>query len=414
MPSRADHFDHESCIASISSFMNRVRHVHAGHDHAGDVALLDLVVDPGERDRELVVGEADVREVRVDPAQVLRVDVDVELTLLASSPSTPRPRILLAWTTPYTLRRFKLAVTAFVAVARHRRGRLRARAARGSCSTSVYRSIVTLSLTGLDTSRRPTAGEVSRSCSLLAGVAIFRLPCERDRRADRARRADGSGGRAKEAEDDREPGRPLHHLRLRPGRPRVARGVPCGRRAVRRPRFQPGRRSRSRAGRAWPGSRAAGPNDDDLARAGLARAQGLVASSDSDVDNLYITLSARAARPDLPIVARASTEDAALKMLRAGADRVVQPYAAAGQEMANLMLKPQVSAFLDIVSPARRPRPPLRGDRGHGRVSRRPARRSATRAFATRPARSSSRCRSADGSFDTTPTPDVELGPATC
>ena len=68
------------------------------------------------------------------------------------------------------------------------------------------------------------------------------------------------------------------------------------------------------------------------------------------MDNLYITVSARATRPDLTIVARASTEDAALKMLRAGADRVVQPYAAAGQEMAKLMLKPQVSAFLDIVS----------------------------------------------------------------
>ena len=93
-----------------------------------------------------------------------------------------------------------------------------------------------------------------------------------------------------------------------------------------------------------------GTEDEDLAAAGLARARGLVASSDSDADNLYITLSARTARPDLLIVARASDEDAAKKLRLAGADRVVQPYSTAGKEMAKLVLKPQVAAFLDVVS----------------------------------------------------------------
>jgi voltage-gated potassium channel len=93
-----------------------------------------------------------------------------------------------------------------------------------------------------------------------------------------------------------------------------------------------------------------GTNDDHLAAAGLARAKGLVASSDSDVDNLYITLSARSARPDLLIVARASEEDVAEKLRRAGADRIVQPYSTAGKEMAALVLKPQVAAFLEAVT----------------------------------------------------------------
>jgi voltage-gated potassium channel len=95
-----------------------------------------------------------------------------------------------------------------------------------------------------------------------------------------------------------------------------------------------------------------GTHDEDLEEVGLPYAKGLVASSDSDVDNLYIVVSARAARPDLFIVARASTEDAARKMWRAGADRVVQPYTAAGQEMAKLVLRPEVAAFLDIVTSA--------------------------------------------------------------
>jgi voltage-gated potassium channel len=151
-----------------------------------------------------------------------------------------------------------------------------------------------------------------------------------------------------------------------------------------------------------------GTKDEDLEAAGLDRARGLVACSDSDVDNLYITVSARAARPDIQIVARASTEDAASKMLRAGADRVVQPYSSAGQEMAKLMLKPQVSAFLDIVS--RHGGPDLRFEEIEitrtcpqaGRTIRDTRVRHETGALIVA-------LRKANGSFDTTPDPDATL-----
>lgn len=103
-----------------------------------------------------------------------------------------------------------------------------------------------------------------------------------------------------------------------------------------------------------------GTEDDDLERAGISRAKGLVASVDSDEKNLYITLSARAQRPDLTIVARASTEAAARKIKLAGADRVIQPYTTAGLHMANFVLKPQVADFLDIVSTAGGPLPEMR------------------------------------------------------
>ena len=93
-----------------------------------------------------------------------------------------------------------------------------------------------------------------------------------------------------------------------------------------------------------------GTEDVNLLAAGIERARGLVASADSDVDNLYITLSARAARPDILIVARASDDDAAKKLRMAGADRIVQPYSSAGREMAKLVLKPQVAAYLDVAS----------------------------------------------------------------
>ena len=84
-------------------------------------------------------------------------------------------------------------------------------------------------------------------------------------------------------------------------------------------------------------------------RASTARA-GVIASADSDAQNLYITLSARPRRPELMIVARASDEEAERKLRLAGADRVVQPYSNAGVEMAKLAVRPEVAAFLEIVT----------------------------------------------------------------
>jgi voltage-gated potassium channel len=70
----------------------------------------------------------------------------------------------------------------------------------------------------------------------------------------------------------------------------------------------------------------------------------------SDAGNIYVTLSARVLNPGLLIVARASSEDTASKLKRAGADRVVSPYGIGGRQMAVLMLKPLVSDYLDVVT----------------------------------------------------------------
>jgi voltage-gated potassium channel len=151
-----------------------------------------------------------------------------------------------------------------------------------------------------------------------------------------------------------------------------------------------------------------GTDDEDMAAAGLAHARGLVASSDSDVDNLFMTLSARALREDLLIVARAADVDSGRKLELAGADRVVQPYSTAGVEMAQLALKPQVAAFLDIVSS--HGGPDLRfeeievtaGSRKLGRTIRDLRVRHETGALIVA-------LRHRDGTFDTTPNPDTAL-----
>src|SRR5207244_8184187 len=66
----------------------------------------------------------------------------------------------------------------------------------------------------------------------------------------------------------------------------------------------------------------------------------------------YTTQTPLPPRPDISLVARATDEDAEKKLKLAGADRVVAPYSTAGRVMANLVLKPQVTAFLDVVTTA--------------------------------------------------------------
>src|SRR5215472_11764775 len=90
-------------------------------------------------------------------------------------------------------------------------------------------------------------------------------------------------------------------------------------------------------------------DDDVLRKAGLMRARALVAAINTDAENVYVTLSARALRPDLVIVSRARTEDSESKLLRAGATRVVNPQRIGGQRIAAAALQPNVVEFLDVV-----------------------------------------------------------------
>lgn len=76
--------------------------------------------------------------------------------------------------------------------------------------------------------------------------------------------------------------------------------------------------------------------DETLRTAGIERARGLITAINGDAENIFITISAHALRPDLPIVARVIQDEAAAKLRRAGATHVVSPYAIAGQQMAML------------------------------------------------------------------------------
>ena len=90
--------------------------------------------------------------------------------------------------------------------------------------------------------------------------------------------------------------------------------------------------------------------DAVLERAGISRARALMAASDSDAGNTYITLTAKALRPELFVICRVSQQGGESRARRAGADRIVSPYSLAGRRMALSALQPMTVDFFDLIA----------------------------------------------------------------
>jgi voltage-gated potassium channel len=89
-------------------------------------------------------------------------------------------------------------------------------------------------------------------------------------------------------------------------------------------------------------------DENTLIAAGIERAKALIASLGADMDNVYVTLSARGINPNLFIMARSGDIGSGRKLLRAGANKVVSPYRIGARRMAQMLLRPTVTDFLDL------------------------------------------------------------------
>jgi voltage-gated potassium channel len=272
---------------------------------------------------------------------------------------------------------------------------------------SFYRAVVSTTLTGLDTQPRGVAAQLFTIVLLLAGVAVFLYLA--GALVDLIAR-----GALSDIYTERKMRRTIESLEghtIICGFGRVGRSVASEFDAMEVPYVVVDRNPESVEVAREVGALVVegdGTNDDDLRRAGIERARALVASVDSDEANLFITLSARAMRPDLTVVARAALDSTARKLTLAGANQVIQPYTTAGLQMANVVLKPQVAAFLDIATTARGEIPELRFEEivvaadcePCGKSIKELRIRDLTGALVVA-------IRRADGSLDVTPSPDV-------
>ena len=88
--------------------------------------------------------------------------------------------------------------------------------------------------------------------------------------------------------------------------------------------------------------------DEVLEQAGIHQAKGLITAVTSDSANVFIILTARGINSTLFILARASEDGAEVKLMRAGANKVVSPYTIGASRMAQAILRPSVVDFIEI------------------------------------------------------------------
>ncbi|MDX1629788.1 MAG: TrkA C-terminal domain-containing protein, partial [Fulvivirga sp.] len=67
-------------------------------------------------------------------------------------------------------------------------------------------------------------------------------------------------------------------------------------------------------------------------------------------DNVFITLTAKEINPEVQVIAKASEYSSEKKLHRAGASYVVMPDRLGGMHMANLVTKPYVIEFLELLN----------------------------------------------------------------
>lgn len=89
-------------------------------------------------------------------------------------------------------------------------------------------------------------------------------------------------------------------------------------------------------------------DETNLIKAGVRRAKGLVAVLATDTDNVFLVLTARQLNPDLYIMANASRNESKPKLLAAGANRVELPYDMGAVSMAQRIIRPTVTNFLNL------------------------------------------------------------------
>ena len=90
--------------------------------------------------------------------------------------------------------------------------------------------------------------------------------------------------------------------------------------------------------------------DDTLKRAGIERADSLIITLPNDAENVFITLTARELNRKVKIISRAYEINAQKKLYRAGADEVVMPDLLGGAHMAQIITRPHVIEFLNLLN----------------------------------------------------------------
>jgi len=89
-------------------------------------------------------------------------------------------------------------------------------------------------------------------------------------------------------------------------------------------------------------------SDEVLSQAGIENAKSLITALSEDAANVYVVLSAREMNQQLHIVSRSSSPQRVSKLKQAGADSVILPNYIGGLRLAQSVLRPTVTSFMEL------------------------------------------------------------------
>jgi voltage-gated potassium channel len=82
--------------------------------------------------------------------------------------------------------------------------------------------------------------------------------------------------------------------------------------------------------------------------AGIKKARGVIITTGDDVDNLFITLTAREIQPKIWIVTRASKSENVRRLYRSGADKVISPETSGAEDIYFASMEPTIMKITDM------------------------------------------------------------------
>ncbi len=89
-------------------------------------------------------------------------------------------------------------------------------------------------------------------------------------------------------------------------------------------------------------------SDDDLKRIGVGQSiETLFCFFDTDSENVFLTLSARALDKNLNIIAIVDSPESAEKLLAAGANKIIDPYEISGRKIHDILKRPDLTDIVD-------------------------------------------------------------------
>jgi len=89
--------------------------------------------------------------------------------------------------------------------------------------------------------------------------------------------------------------------------------------------------------------------EETLKEAGILKAKGIATIFDSDVDNVFVAITAKSLNPEIYVVARANHAETIEKMYKVGVDSVISPEVEGGRMIAKALVKPFILDLLDRI-----------------------------------------------------------------